>query len=171
MATWYDPKPNLFNWLLISNLPLAFREFAWSPSACCDPPARGNRTRDHPDGFMRRCMITRATNSLTWKLKILTLFWPINFLHLQLQNNSALGVEVKPRSILKHFICVMYWVLTKTSTLRPRFLPYHTYPTWYSIVQQWAKQDYYARNRKRHYYYRIATKLAKAHQCRLLYFQ
>jgi len=31
-----------------------------------------------------------------YNLQILTLFWPIHFLRLQLQNNSALGVEVNP---------------------------------------------------------------------------
>jgi len=34
-------------------------------------------------------------------------------------------------------------------TVRPRFLPYHAYPTYYSIVQQWAKQHYYARGRNK----------------------
>jgi len=33
-------------------------------------------------------------------------------------------------------ICKMDWALTKPSTAeRPRFLPYHAYPTKYSIVQ------------------------------------
>ena len=31
-----------------------------------------------------------------YKLQILTLFWPIIFLRLQLQNNSALSVEINP---------------------------------------------------------------------------
>jgi len=43
-------------------------------------------------------VITRQPNLKFWlyTFQILTLFWPINFLRLQLQNNSAVGVEVKP---------------------------------------------------------------------------
>jgi len=33
-------------------------------------------------------------------LQILTLFWPIEFLRLQLQNNSALGVDVNPEAYI-----------------------------------------------------------------------
>jgi len=33
-----------------------------------------------------------------YNLQILSSFWPINFLHLQLQNNSALGVAVNPEA-------------------------------------------------------------------------
>jgi len=50
-------------------------------------------------------LIIRATNFWPknlkfwlYNLQILTLFWPINFLRLQLQNNSALGVEVNPET-------------------------------------------------------------------------
>jgi len=50
-----------------------------------------------------RFVIARVTNFWPknvklwlYNLQILTLFWPINFLRLQLQNNAALGVEVNP---------------------------------------------------------------------------
>ena len=33
-----------------------------------------------------------------YNLQILTSFWPINFLRLQLQNSSALGVKVNPET-------------------------------------------------------------------------
>jgi len=43
----------------------------------------------------------------------------------------------------------MVWAFTKPSTVRPRFLPYHAYPTHYSIVQWWAKQHDYAKSRNK----------------------
>jgi len=55
--------------------------------------------------WTHKILSTRATNFLTWKRKnltllftIFTLFWPINFLRLQLQNISSLGVEVNPKA-------------------------------------------------------------------------
>jgi len=43
----------------------------------------------------------------------------------------------------------MDWAFTKPTTVQPRFLPYHAYPLWYSIVQYWAKPNYYIRNRRK----------------------
>ena len=43
----------------------------------------------------------------------------------------------------------MDWPFVKPSTVRPRFLPHHAYATYYSIIQQWAKQHYYARSRNK----------------------
>jgi len=40
----------------------------------------------------------------------------------------------------------MDWTFIKPSTVWPRFLPHHAYATYYSIVQWWAKQRYYARS-------------------------
>jgi len=39
--------------------------------------------------------------------------------------------------------------LSKPSTARPRFLLYHAYPAYYSIVQQWLKHHYYAWSRNK----------------------
>jgi len=57
-----------------------------------------------------------------YNLQIFTLFWPINFLHLQMQNNSALGVEVNPEAysrtlcfeILKYLVVQLWeWHINK----------------------------------------------------------
>jgi len=45
--------------------------------------------------------MTKATQVLPKNLK----FWPTNFLRLQLQNNSALGVEVNPEA----YLCTLLW--------------------------------------------------------------
>jgi len=74
-------------------------------------------------------IITRATNILSKNLKfwlydlqILTLFWPIDFLRLQLQNTSTLGVKVNPEAytcsvcfdILKYLVVKLWgWYIDK----------------------------------------------------------
>jgi len=63
-------------------------------------------------------LITRTTNFwpknikfLLYNLQIFTLFWPIHFLPLQLQNNSAQGVEVNPEA----YSCTLSFEITKIS--------------------------------------------------------
>jgi len=64
---------------------------------------------------------------------------------------------------------------TKPGTVRPRFLPYHDRRRLPYIVINcpvvgktiWLRQ----KSQQTHYYYRIATKLAKAYQHLLLQFQ
>jgi len=54
---------------------------------------------------------------------------------------------------------------TKQATVRIHFLPYHAYPTCYSIVQYVGKTALLRqKSQQTQYYYRIASKLAKAYQ-------
>jgi len=101
--------------------------------------------------------------------------WLFNFRNDILINTITTTLESNLRpsqSWNTYCICIMDWTFIKPSTVIPRFLPYHAYPTQYSNVQKWAKQHYYARGRNipTHYHYRIATELAKADQY-LLQFQ
>jgi len=133
----------------------------------------------------------------------MTLFWPINFLRLQLQNNSALGVEVNPEAysctlifqILKYLIInisspkLNKYITTVQSNLRTKLKLYmhkglSIYQTKYckttflvspclcyilfnrpvvgktALLRQKSQQT--------HYYYRTATKIAKAYKYLLL---
>jgi len=53
------------------------------------------------------------TKILLYNLQILTLFSPINFLRLQLQNNSAVGVEVNPEA----YSCALCFEIKKFGCL------------------------------------------------------
>jgi len=50
-------------------------------------------------------------------------------------------------------------VVTKPSTVRPRFLPHHAYAAYNSIVLQWAKVLSRQKLQQTHYYYRMQLNL------------
>jgi len=87
-------------------------------------------------------IITRATHFLPknlkfwlYNLQILTLLWLINFLRLQLQSNSAVGVEVNPEAyscapcfkILKYLVVLLWWwyigkYINNSSRVKPEII-------------------------------------------------
>jgi len=83
-----------------------------------------------------------------------------------LKSLSRFCIVILQHQVLLHIIafkvsiCIIDQAFNTPSIVRTRFLLHHARPTW-SFVQQWAKQHYYVRSRKKTLHFRLQLNLQK----------